>query len=151
MSWSLQVSSGDLNFLSRGAGAEIVTGKVKTYQDLRNWLLETMGNDPMHPDYGSILDGGVMPTGAVVQSMVGRGTIHDVEQEITRVIRSVMDVQGKRIDRDMAVYGKMTLSDSEIIQGIKSIESKKFGTKLVVRVNLTMRNNVTVSMVQPIG
>ena len=145
------MSSGDLNFLSRGAGAEIVTGKTKTAQDLKNWMLETMGNDPMHPDYGTVLDGGVLPSGSVVQSMIGGGTIHDVEQEITRVIRSVMDVQGKRIDRDMAVYGKMTLSDSEIIQGIKSIESKKFGTKLVVRVNLLMRNNATVSMVQPIG
>lgn len=151
MSWSLQIIGGDLNLLSRGAGAEIVTGKSKTLQDLRNWILETMGNDPMHPDYGCVLDGGVLPTGTVMNSMIATGSIHDVEQEIIRVVRAVMDVQSKRIDSDIIRYGKTTVSDAEVIEGIKSIQSRQFGTKLVVQATLTMRNGMSLSIVEPVG
>jgi hypothetical protein len=153
MSWSLQIVGGDLYPVSNASGMGVVTGKDKTFQDLRMWMLETMGTDPMHPEYGSLLDGGRLPNGTLVDSFIGSDSlsVHRVEEEITRILQSFMQRQKKRIDSDLASFGKTTISDSEIIQGIDSVQSQMFDSKLVVRVRLRMKNNSTINITQPIG
>lgn len=153
MSWSLNISGGDLNFVSGAAGASVVTGRDKAFQDLRCALLEPMGSDPMHPDFGSLLDGGRLPNGRAVDSFIGTNTLSalKVKEEIGRIIQRYMDLQRQKIDAEYQIYGKTTLQESEIIQSILSIESRMFGaTKLVVQANLLMRNANTVTINQPI-
>lgn len=139
--------------MSMASGLGVVTGRNKTFQDLKLWLLESMGTDPMHPEYGSLLDGGRLPNGRVVDSFIGsdQSSVHRVEEEIARIVTSFMSQQKKRIDRDLASFGKTTVSDSEIIDRVVSIDSQIFDSKLVVRVVLGMRNNTTMSLTQPIG
>lgn len=152
MSWSLNIQGGDLDFVSKKSGAAVVTGKDKVFQDIRAALLEPMGTDPMHPDYGSLLDGGRLPGGQVVDSMIGKNatTVFRIEEEIGRMVRSIMDRQELRIASDIQNFGRSTLSGSETILGISSIQSKQVGTTLVVRVEVIMQDKNTISIVAPI-
>lgn len=153
MSWSFQIVGGDLYPLSTASGLGIVTGKDKTFQDLKLWILESMGTDPMHPEYGSLLDGGRLPNGTIVDSFVGSESLsaHRVEEEIYRIVSSFMTRQKKRIDKDIASFGRTTISNSEIIDRISEVRTQLFDTKLIVRVSLAMRDNTILSITQPIG
>jgi len=153
MSWSFDIKAGDLTFVSSKSGAAIVTGKNKTFQDLKNGLLEPMGTDTMHPEYGSLLDGGTLPDGTPIDSYIGKDSlsVYKIEEEIVRVVQSFIDKQNTRVNSDIATFGRSTVSDSEIIESIGSITNKRFNTKLVMQVNLVMRNGNTVSITQPVG
>lgn len=153
MSWSLNIESGDLDFVSRKSGAAVATGKRKAYQDIRAALLEPMGTDPMHPEYGSILDGGRLPNGRVVPSLVGRNqaAVFEIEEEITRIVRGLMDRQAERIDADLQTYGKSTISSAETIRGIAEIKSKIVDNTLVVRVKIEMQDREIISIVTPVS
>jgi hypothetical protein len=153
MSWSLNISGGDLNFTSGASGASIVTGRDKAFQDLRCALLEPMGSDPMHPEFGALLDGGQLPNGKVVDSFLGENVLSviRVKEEVGRIIQNYMDLQKRKIDAENQLYGRSTLQDSEIVQTILSLEDRMFGsTKLVIQANLLMRNANTVTINQPI-
>lgn len=153
MSWSFDISAGDLTFVSNKSGAAIVTGKDKTFQDLKNALLEPMGSDIMHPEYGSLLDGGTLPDGTSVDSYIGSDSlsVYKIEEEVVRVIESFINRQNTRINSDIDTFGKSTVSDSEIIESISSITNKVFDTKLIMQVNLLMRNGNAISITQPVG
>lgn len=144
---------GDLNPLSSSSGIGIVTGRDKTLQDLKHWLLEAMGSDPMHPEYGSLLDGGRLPDGTIVQSFVGSESIPTsrIEEEVIRVVKSFMENQQNRIALDQGSLGKSTISDSEIIDGVSRIQSTVFDNKIIVRVVLELRDGNTITVTQPIG
>lgn len=153
MSWSFNIETGDLSFVSNMSGAAVVTGQQKTFQDLKSALLEQMGSDPMHPEYGSLLDGGVLPNGTIVDSFIGRDEtyIYKIQEEIARVIQFFNERQSTRINSDLATFGKSTVSDSEIVESIESITNQTFGDKLVIQVHLLMRNGNTFSITQPMG
>lgn len=153
MSWSFQISGGDLNPVSNASGMGIVTGRDKTFQDLKLWMLESMGTDPMHPEHGSLLDGGRLPNGTVVESFIGSETLSAfrVEEEVSRILKSFSQSQKNRINSDIANLGKTTVSDSEIIDKITSIQSTLFGTKLIVRVSIQTRGGNTITLTQPVG
>jgi hypothetical protein len=112
-----------------------------------------MGTDPMHPDYGSLLDGGRLPNGTVVQSSIGSdaSSLFRIEEEVSRVIQNFITRQNQRIKSDMASFGRTSVSDSEIIQRVSSVETKLFGSKLILQVNLVMRNNNSITITQPLG
>jgi len=144
---------GDLNFISDRSGAAIKSGRDKVYQDLRNALMEPMGSDIMHPDYGSLLDGGRLPNGRVQESFLGSDSslsIMKIKEEIGRIVQRYVDSQNIRIDNDRQTYGRTTIQDSEIIESILGIQHRMFGNKLVVKVDLLMRNSNVVSITQPI-
>lgn len=153
MSWSFNIEGGDLDFVSKKNGASIVTGRNKALQDIRAALLEPMGSDPMHPDYGSLLDGGRLPNGSIASPLIGQDRSHtfQIEEEISRILRYLMDKQEQRTKADIQNYGRSTLSASETIAGVKEISSRMFGTTLVVRVEVTMQDNNTVSITTPIS
>ena len=153
MSWSFQIVGGDLSPLSDQSGFGLATGRDKTLQDLKLALYESMGTDPMHPDYGSLLDGGRLPNGTVVQSSIGSdaSSLFRIEEEVSRVIQNFITRQNKRIKSDMASFGRTSISDSEIIQRVSSVETKLFGSKLILQVNLVMRNNNSITITQPLG
>jgi hypothetical protein len=153
MSWSFEIFNGDLTLTSRQTGMGIVTGNRKTLQDLRVALAESMGNDPMHPDFGSLLDGGKLSTGRVIPSMIGGNYLSafQIEEEIRRVIQNFIERQSARIKRDISAFGRTSIPDSEIIDKIGYINSRSFGHKLVVQVGLIMKDTATITITQPVG
>jgi len=154
VSWSLDITGGDLNFVSDRSGAATVTNRDKAFQDLRCALLEPMGSDPMHPEHGSLLDGGRLPNGRTVESLVGQEALSvlKIKEEIGRVIQRYMTMQRNKIDSENQLYGKSTLQDGEIVQTIMSIDHRMFGsTKVILQANLLMRNASTVTINQPVG
>ncbi len=68
MSWSLQLRNGDL-FHQHGHYAQVY-GPAKLVQDLRAQILERLGHDDMHPEFGSALDGGILPDGTTIDSVI---------------------------------------------------------------------------------
>jgi hypothetical protein len=153
MSWSFEIIGGDLNLVSDGDGASVVTGKDKTFQDLRHSILEPIGSDPMHPQHGSLLDGGRLPNGRVADSFIGQSTISimAVKQEIGRNIQNYIDAQKKRIDSDIQTFGRTTLQDSEIVEAVISMSDRMYGNKLIVQVQLLMKSAGTITITQPVG
>lgn len=151
MSWSLRVSGGDLNLSSRRNGMGIVTGAEKTFQDLRNEIYEPMGTDPLHSEYGSLIDGGVLPNGQAVDSPIGSiingETIIKIESEISRIISGQVKRQRQKIIYETSV-GTHTFAPNELISEIRSIETKQIGDSLAVRVSLQMNNGQIIEFVK---
>lgn len=153
MSWSLDISSGDLNLTSSTTGMGTVTGSSKAFQDLKCAILEVMGNDPMHPEYGSVLDGGVMPDGRLVESEFGNiidsGTVFRVETEVRRVVQEYIKRQQDKLSYEtQKLGGKHTFAANELISSIRNIESKQIYDTLLVKVSLLMGNGQVVELIQ---
>lgn len=124
MTWSLQLRNGDLSL--GGASYGTVTGEDKLAQDLRCFILEQMGTDDMHLDYGSTLNGGRMPDGTLVPGVIGHATNDEfaeleVESELRRIIGQYQARQLQRAKDDRLVYGKTTLHRGEVVLGVRSI------------------------------
>ncbi len=124
MSWSLKIRNGDLAI--DGGTYGTVTGPEKLVQDLRCWILEEQGNDVMHPDYGSLIQGGMSPSGVPVPSPLGNTFSAEdllrIESEVRRVIMAYQAQQRDRISVDTVRYnGKNTMSPGEILLSIKNI------------------------------
>lgn len=138
MSWSLHLKNGDLALGEARYGA--VTGPAKLVQDLRCALLERIGTDPQHPSFGSSLDGGRLPDGTELPSLIGRKdwarVIVEVESEIRRIERNHQARQVSRIEADKFTYGRPTLTPSEILVAIDGIDAVQVGDTLLVRVSL---------------
>lgn len=123
MSWSLRITNGDLAL--SGTSLDTVTAEDKLSQDLRCWILEHIGNDDAHPDYGSALDGGVrrnrnVPSllGRTDSAMVGL----EAEAEIRRIVLAYQQQQLSRAQSDRMTYGRATLSRGEVVTGIRSLK-----------------------------
>jgi hypothetical protein len=106
MTWSLQIRNGDLTLAAAHYGT--VTGEQKLVQDFRAYLLERMGTDDMHPDYGSLLDGGRLPSGRSVQGIIGE-TDPDIAEltistEIKRIANEYQARQLERAKEDRQIY-----------------------------------------------
>src|ERR1051325_1057251 len=108
MSWSLQVSYGD--FPVSGNSLGIVAGANKLGQDLRHWVLEKMGTDPLHLDYGSLIDGGRTSDGVEQESIIGHVNDRNarvlIESELRRIIQAYQRQQIARAKADRLVYNK---------------------------------------------
>lgn len=154
MTWSFHVKNGDLNFAGPG-GFATVTGQQKLVQDLKNWLLEPRGTDPFHPDYGSVLDGGVMPDGREVVSTIG-STIDgeaqlNIEAEVRRILTSYQQIQLDRINRESVVYGgKNTFSNGEILASIQDVVITHYGDTIMAQCVIRTGSGDAISFVQPL-
>ncbi len=97
-----------------------VTGIQKLAQDLRCHLLEHMGTDPLHPEYGSLLDGGTQENGIEVPSIIGEtdeGLINSfIGNEVVRIVRDYQSKQLIRATEDRLRYSKTTLADDEVLE-----------------------------------
>lgn len=123
MSWSLRIHNGDL--VLDGISYGQVTGVNKLVQDLRCAILERMGTDDLHPAFGSLIDGGRMPDGAVVESMIGTTRWNQmallVESEIRRIASELQTRQAQRAENDKFTYGRATQTTGEILSRISFV------------------------------
>lgn len=153
MSWSLQIRNGDL--VTDGAKLGVVTRQAKMIQDLSHWILERMGTDPLHPGYGSLIDGGVTPTGDYVEGVIGSGDMDfaqiTVEQEIRRIIGEYQERQLARAKNDRMTRGKATLTASEVVIDVPAVEFIRDADELRVMVRLTTANDDDLSLEIPLS
>jgi hypothetical protein len=123
MSWSLQLSHGDFTVSQAQFGT--VTNESKLVQDLRCALLQKMGSDLLHTDFGSVIDGGIGPDGSYVEGVVGENDIDMavlfIESEIQRVVRAHQARQLARAKADRSTYGRATLGPREVVIGLANI------------------------------
>lgn len=155
MSWSFHVHNGDLNMSGPG-GFSVVAGSQKLIQDLKHWILEPQGTDPMHPDYGSAFDAGRRVNGTVVEGMIGEPLIRerllDVESELRRILAAYQGQQLLRLQRDSAQFsGKNTFAPNEILQSVSNIAVDQLADRIICNVALRTHNNQDISLIQPVG
>lgn len=118
MTWSLRVVGGDI---VKGAGSALstVSGSNKLVQDLEHWLLSNLGDDPLNPQYGSLLDA---PAGTFIEFADGNTLFVSenredlILSEIDRIIEEYQRRQFIRLEQEITAYdGRHTFSEGEII------------------------------------
>jgi|GEM_PF-2387019 len=143
MTWSLKLQNGDLTF--DGGHLSTVDNEEKMIQDLRCQLLEKMGFDDMHPEYGSLIDGGETTDGIVYNSIIADDDIEMVklriQSEIMRVVSSYQNRQLDRAKADKMLYGKQSLTPREIVSSVNSINFIENLDQLIVNISLSTTQN----------
>jgi hypothetical protein len=137
MSWSLQLRNGDL-VIDRGRLGH-VTGVQKLAQDIRCHILESMGTDPLHPDFGSVLDGGTLEDGTEVASIIGETDPEAIRSfvttELNRILTEHQNKQIERAETDRLRYNKTTLTYGEVLDDAE-VNIGMTGDLLVVQIIL---------------
>lgn len=154
MSWSFHILNGDLNLGGPG-GFATVSGTQKLIQDLKHWFLEPIGTDPMHPDYGSAFEGGVMPDGTQIEPQIGTVITGEallaVESEVRRVLYAYQDQQLQRLNREAVLYsGKNTFAAGEILLSVDDVKVEQVADVVLATISLTTQSGNAVSFVTPI-
>jgi phage baseplate assembly protein W len=155
VSYSFALNNGDLNPIGQG-GVAVVTGIDKLKQDLRNWILEPVGTDPLHLDFGSNLDGGMSPTGQIIPSMIGSTNSADValqvESEIRRVVYAYQQQQAARLVQDQQDFaGKNTFSPGEILYSLDTVTTTIIGDVLLVSLAITASDGQSLQFNIPVS
>lgn len=155
MTYSLNVKGGDLSLGGPG-GLSVVTGTDKLIQDLKCWLLEPMGTDPIHPDYGSILDGGSLPGSGRMAGLIGTEidstSILKVEAEVRRILTAYQQQQIDRIRIERTIYnGKNTYNFGEILYSVDSVSARQFKDTIIVNVSIRTASGQQLTFSQPLG
>ncbi|WP_028058414.1 hypothetical protein [Candidatus Solirubrobacter pratensis] len=153
MTWSLFLRNGDFDV--QGAQLGKVTGQAKLVQDFRCAVLTEMGSDPMHPGWGSLIDGGVTPDGRAVPGVIGATdtqlALAVIETEIRRIAEYFQNRQLRRIKEERQRYSKSTLTASEILVGVSGVRAIQTSTTLAVLVTLATGSGDTVDVALPIS
>lgn len=143
MSWSLQITHGDFRVESAHLGT--VTGQAKLVQDFRCAILEQMGTDNLHPDFGSLIDGGTTPEGIASSGVIGETDLQMValliETEINRIARYMQRAQLARAKSDKLTYGKATLTPQEVLLQLNGIAMTQKEDSIQVVISLTSASN----------
>lgn len=155
MSYSLDIRTGDLALDGPG-GMSVVNGHDKLIQDLKCWMLEQVGNDPMHPELGSALDGGILPDGTIIETTIGniitKKAVLDLENEVRRVIGLYQQNQLSKIRSEQMLYGGIYhLDPSEILLGIANVQVIQTGATLVASITIRTADNVLIPLALPVG
>lgn len=155
MTYSLNIRGGDLSLGGPG-GLSTVTSTDKLIQDLKCWLLERIGTDPLHPDYGSTLDGGGVPGGPQMNGLLGNAidqvTILQVEAEVRRILDLYRQQQINRIQIEQTLYnGKNTYTFGEILFAVDSVNATQFKDTIIVNVAIRTANGQSITFSQPVG
>lgn len=143
MSWSLQITHGDFSVESAHLGT--VTQQAKLVQDFRCAILEQMGTDNLHLDFGSLIDGGTTPEGVISNGVIGETDLGMVglviETEINRIARYMQRAQLARAKSDKLTYGKATLTPQEVLLQLNGIEMTQTEDRINVKVGLISASN----------
>lgn len=155
MTWSFHTKNGDLNLGGTG-GFATVTGQQKLVQDLKNWLLEPRGTDPLHPDFGAVLDGGLLPDGSFSDSLIGNELTAEalvlVESEVRRVLASYQQQQLDRLTRENSLYGgKNTFSLGEVLASVNAVSLQQANDTVIVTVTIQTGDGDSISFTQPLS
>ena len=153
MSWSLELRNGDLNLSGTQLGQ--ATGAQKLVQDLRCAILEPRGNDNMHPDFGSIIDGGLDKFGREVESVIGSTdwafVSLRVQNEINRLAQELQQRQIARSKKDRYTYGESTLTPTEMLFSLSGFRLIQVQDTLVVEVTLTTGTGREIPITVPVA
>lgn len=146
MSWSLEIRNGDLTLSGARYGG--VTGAAKLVQDFRAQLLERMGTDPQHPEYGSLINGGRTPDGREHPGAIGQTTnsltILDVRTEIIRIAQNIQSRQLAKARADRIKYGKVTLRHSEVLYSLRDVNIRQDEDSLIINITLVTADGTVV-------
>ena len=153
MSWSLQLRNGDLALSGTSLGQ--VTGGPKLVQDLRCAIMETRGNDDMHPLFGSTIDGGRDENGREVQGIVGTSDWEYaalvVQSEIQRIAGEYQRRQLVRAQEDRQRFGESTLSNSELLVSLLRVNYMQANDTLLVDVMLETGRGDQITVTVPVS
>lgn len=139
MTWSLKIEGGDLS-KGRGNSLQSITGSDKVQQDLRHWILSNLGEDPLTPNFGSIIDFDeeTFVNREVDTLFVPANRLDLIIEEIDRIIEEYQRNQFVRIQKETLKYnGRHTFSSGEIIQDY-GIEYEQIYDTLYIDINLTL-------------
>lgn len=153
MTWSLALQNGDLQL--SGSDLGIVTGEAKLIQDLTSFVLTSLGSDPSHPDYGSIILGGADGSGIVYQSFLSginnTANASKLMNELQRVLLAYQNMQLIRAQTDKAVYGKTTFSKGEVLLTVNSINANTNESTVTLLVTMTTAAGTQVTLSVPVS
>lgn len=153
MSWSLQLSGGD--FAASGARLNTVTAANKLVQDLRCLVLERMGTDDMHQDFGSLIDGGILPDGTVVPSLIATSSFtaaaNAIQSEMQRLASAYRAQQLVRAKDDQTSYNRVTLTPAEVLLAISDITFTQQQDTLLTNVQLSTAAGTPITTVFPLA
>jgi len=139
MTWSLQLTHGELG--RDGVRLAKAIDEKKLVQDLRIHLLQQMGVDNLHPEFGSLLDGGVTPDGVAHETVIGMSDKDRakmiIQGEIYRIVNEYQSKQLARAKRDKMSYGKATLTPKEVVFSINSLNIVEHLDAFQVTIKLT--------------
>lgn len=152
MSWSLQLQNGD--FALSGASLATVTDANKLTQDLRCVLAEHMGDDDMHPTYGSLIDGGVTSSGQVVPSVIGMNAPEQIatsiQSEVQRIAAAYQAQQLNRAKDDLTTYNRVSLTPAEVLLSVSDVGFTQETDSLLVTITLSTAAGEDISVALPI-
>jgi hypothetical protein len=155
MTTSFKIVNGDLS-IGNSRSFETVSGQDKLLQDLKLWVLERMGTDPLTPGYGSRLDGGV-ENGRLLPSYIGRimseRTIAEIKAEVTDLLtRYQTDQYNKLRTENLRYGGNNTFDAGEIIATVNSIKVVIPTPDLIaVQVSLTTMAQTNINLTIPLS
>ena len=119
---------------------QTIQGPAKIAQDLRCQILESMGSDDLHPEFGSTLDGGTTPEGLEVKGVITTTDFNNaamyVEAEVRRIEREYQERQLSRMNADIQTYGRTTLRRDEVLDAIGPLEFHQVGDTLFVQIRI---------------
>jgi hypothetical protein len=121
MSWSLRLHNGD--FVPNRGSLSVARNETKLIQDLKCYILEEIGNDPYHPEYGSKLNGG-QENGIRVQGVLGLSGPFaqlEVESELRRIVSNYQQLQLLRARTDQVARGRISLDRGEVLVALSGI------------------------------
>jgi hypothetical protein len=142
MTWSLEITNGDISYGQNGLNT--VTGSDKLVQDLSCCILEPLGTDFNDPDYGSIIEGGIDSDGNVYLGLIG--SINDtntstmIQSEIQRICQNYQAQQVQRNQNDLSTYGSSTLSAGEALLNVSNIQVQQVENMAYVTATLNTGN-----------
>jgi hypothetical protein len=151
MSWSLKIAGSDDpvnqgDLVIGAASLATVTNERKLGQDLRLYVLERLGTDPNHPEFGSGIDGGTRG-GRELPSLIAttdwRSAQVYIESEIRRIGSAYQRTQVNRAANDKRTYGKATLTAAEILLKIGAITFTQTADVMTVRVQIVSGRGLT--------
>ena len=141
------MSHGDL-VLSQ-ASLSTVSGSDKLAQDLRAFILERMGTDDLHPEFGSLLDGGIR-NGEYVEGVIGQSndalSLALVQREIRRIVADYQARQLTRARNDAAIYGKATLAKGEVLLSLSRIDTTQVEDTMNITLDILAGDGATISL-----
>lgn len=154
MSTSFSIINGDLT-IGPGRKFDTVSGKQKLQQDLKLWVLERIGTDPLLPTYGSILDGGIV-NGIVTDSYIGSVASLEVQNNLRiatlDLLNKYISMQFDKMRSETLLYnGNNTLDADEVIDQITSVNVIQVDTTILIQVILTTLGGSNLKLTIPLS
>lgn len=139
---TLALVGGDLA-LGEG-GYRTLTGAARIRQDLGLALAEPYGNDPYHPEYGSVL-----------YAHIGDPLTPELEllvrSEVVRVLQQYVDSQQAQIAADALSGSRSRFSHQDVIKAVSSINTDVQYDTIKVTIALKTQSGATVRVLRTVS